>query len=386
MDSILKIGPEDTKYRIFLSKLGHTLVSAETLSEVDERLHGRLFDLIILESLEDIDGASLIEYVRGIPATREVPLLFLYKNQEELSAVKDLSADRVEWLELPYRLGTLAGQTATMLRLRKISGKEDAHATLGEVNATLRELNDRFNRQLEEAREIQFSLIPQTIPGHPSYELAVHYEPLERVGGDWYYVRELESGLLSIQIADVTGHGLSAAFIGCMTKLAMEASTVDDAAAHLSHMNQLMAPSLPEGKFVTMFLCTLNPETGAFVFARAGHPPGLLYKKSTAEVSELKGEGFPVGFFEDAHYEAEEVQLEEGDVVVLFTDAIPESQNRDNEMYGYDRLSAGLKERAATMHASEILEFVRSDFQEFCDGRIVKDDVTVLVLQYTKSQ
>lgn len=382
MDTILKIGPEDPKYKVFLSKLGHSLVTVEDTTRLEETLSSHIFDLIVVDTRCDMDAIALCEFLREAGPTKEIPILYLYEHESEVTILKNRLKDRIEFLSLPYRIGTLAGQTATMLRLRKFSA-HDAHASLGEVNAMLRELNEEFTRQLEEARLIQQSLIPRTAPSHPAYDIAVTYRPLEEVGGDWYYFHETARKRLAIQIADVTGHGLSAAFIGCMTKLAMEAAEGDDPGALLTEVNRLLSSSLPEGRFVTMFSCNFDPESKTFAFARAGHPPALLLRGKSREIEELKGSGFAIGFLDDSTYESGFVTLEKGDAVVLFTDAIPESQNLSNEMYEYKRVSKVLSDAPPEASAQKLLDLIMEDFTRFCDGRIIKDDVTVVLLTCT---
>src|SRR4029079_8459183 len=138
-----------------------------------------------------------------------------------------------------------------------------------------------------EARSIQLALLPTSLPKSSKFEIAASYQPLEEVGGDWYYARTEKSGQVSMVIADVTGHGLSAAFIGTMTKLAMTAADRENPAERLFHMNRLMAPQLPDGRFVTMPSVLYTPETGEVQAGRAGHPPALLLHTATNEVVRL---------------------------------------------------------------------------------------------------
>jgi sigma-B regulation protein RsbU (phosphoserine phosphatase) len=247
----------------------------------------------------------------------------------------------------------------------------------------LRDFTEKFKRELDEARAIQQSLLPKTLPHDPRFEIAALYEPLEEVGGDWFYIDQSSSGKLRVQIADVTGHGLSAAFIGSMTKLAMMAAGEEAPAALLTRMNALMAAQIPEGKFVTMFSYALDPVSGALRYARAGHPQGLLFRAETGEVEELHGEGFPVGFFEDSHYEEREAQLSSGDFIVVLTDCIPEAQNMGGETYGFERLRESLIRVGKTAKTpSEVIAKLVDDFENFRAGRILKDDVTLIVLRY----
>lgn len=186
---------------------------------------------------------------------------------------------------------------------------------------------------------------------------------------------------MSVQIADVTGHGLSAAFIGSMTKLALSATAFEEPDKLLSSMNSLMAPQMPEGKFVTMFSYLYDPESGKLHYARAGHPPGLLVRYSKGEVAQLKGDGFAVGFFDESEYQLQEDYLEPSDILVVLTDALPESQNMAGELYDYDRMASVLLKAGPACTAAEALSLLIGDFESFREGRILKDDVTLIALK-----
>lgn len=225
------------------------------------------------------------------------------------------------------------------------------------------------------------SLVPSKLPRNEKFDVACSYQPLEEVGGDWFNVEELPSGKIAVQVADVTGHGLSAAFIACITKLAVNAANKETPAELLEEMNRLMVPIIPGGKFVTIFSYLFDPETGELQYARGGHPPALLVKRKTNEVKQLKGQGFAIGFFEEATYSKEVDQLDVGDVLMVYTDVLPESQNMKGDTYDYERMSNVLMNSPLEMSSAEILQAVLDDFDDFRDGRLIKDDVTVIVLR-----
>ena len=182
-------------------------------------------------------------------------------------------------------------------------------------------------------------------------------------------------------IADVTGHGLSAAFIGSMTKLAILASAQEEPAKRLAAMNNIMTPCLPPGRFVTMGSVLYDPTSGKVSATRAGHPPCMLVRKGKAAIENIGGEGFAIGFMTDGDYTQQSATLEVGDMLVLVTDGITEAQNRANKMYGFERLAATIRGAAPDAAAAGILKLVLDDLEKFCEGRILKDDVTVMILK-----
>ncbi|RMG40763.1 MAG: hypothetical protein D6719_10035, partial [Candidatus Dadabacteria bacterium] len=379
MDTLLLLGDKVEKLDKFLAKMGHKAIDAGRGDNLAAIISENTFDLIIINPGVDLDRIELLNFLRDNDMTREVPIIFVYEGLKEQQQISALGYKKIEMLLGPVSVGVLASRIAMQLRLRKFAGR-DAYATLGEKNARLTELNERFKKELKEARQIQENLLPKKLPADERFQISIAYNPLEEVGGDWYYVQKEKSGV-SLHCADVTGHGLSAAFIGSMTKLALAAADKEMPGELLTEMNRLMASQIPEGKFVTMFSCLYNPDTSELHYARAGHPPALLVRAADKSVEELKGEGFALGFLDDASYTSLSTQLNNGDAIVIFTDGLTEAQNLANEMYeSSGRLNNILAESVSNSSAEDILRAVLNDFEDFRQERILKDDITVLVL------
>lgn len=382
MDSILIVGRIDEKLPPFFEKVGYKLYSDRDPAGAAAIVDTEVIDLILIDAGEDKLGHEFCEFFRKHERTRETPIVVLCPDRLQVMQIKDLHFDKVECLQAPYSLGTVASKVATSLRIRKMAGKDD-RASLAEVNAALRDLNERHARELQEARAIQKGLLPTALPADPAFDIAATYEPLEEVGGDWYHIGKTASGKLQILLADVTGHGLAAAFIGSMTKLALSAANRDLPGELLFEMNRLMAPNIPQGRFVTANAYLYDPRTGALAFGRAGGPAALLLRRQSGETVELKGEGFPIGFFEDSEYKTEQTTLLVGDLLVIITDGITEAQNRGSRFFGTEGLANAVRKTTSNASAAEVLETIKSDFKTFLDGRILKDDVTIVVLTRT---
>lgn len=381
MDSLLLLGIENQKLTAFLSKLGYKVTTHSPDESIPDTINKDLFDLIVLENEFDIDGVELCKLIRAEEKTKQVPILYLGCSDELKEELKEEHISKIATVGENYKISSVVTKISTELRLRKFAGANEETASIGEINARLRELNERFTKELAEARSIQMSLVPSKLPKEDRVDIACSYQPLEEVGGDWFYVDKLEDGKISVQIADVTGHGLSAAFIACITKLALIAAKESNPAKLLSTMNSLMEPVIPNGKFVTAFSYLYDPETGTLDYARGGHPPAILIRKNKKEIEHLKGEGFAIGFFDEAEYSDESTSLEEGDVLMVYTDVLPESQNMKGQTYDYDRMSEVLLNAPAEATSAELLQSVLDDFDEFREGRLIKDDVTVIVLK-----
>jgi sigma-B regulation protein RsbU (phosphoserine phosphatase) len=379
-DSLLFYGPAEHKGIQFLKKMGYQIAVPDAADSPAGLLKNQLFDLVVIEGTFP-HAVDLCEYLRADRGTQDIPIVYLGCSSKERALLGERSVKGVEFVEKESSPGILLSRIAMQLRLRKIGGADEMRASLAAMNATLRDLNSRFKKELEEARQIQESLLPKKLPADARYELAASYQPLEEVGGDWYFIDLTPSKKVSVQIADVTGHGLSAAFIGSMTKLAMAAADKEAPHELLCSMNRLMAKQIPDGRFVTMAAMLYDPASGRLQFSGAGHPPAIVVRRAQGCVQQLASSGFAVGFFEDTEYQLQEIQLEVGDTVLLITDGISEAQNMQSENYGFDRLGQALLNTDRDAGLGEVLRQLLEDFDAFRAHRILKDDVTLCALK-----
>jgi len=380
-DNILIFGGKDQGLLNLLERLGYKLQIVTVMQEVENVLRNGVVDCVFIDESEGQDAVGVVDFFLSYDLTKDLPIVIRTMNEldDKLVSLLQQYGEQIIVLKKSVSAGIVVAKIAMQLRLRKFAGENEATASLSEVNAKLRDLNKHFEDDLKEAVVIQQSLIPAKLPNDPRFSIAVSYEPLEGVGGDWYYVEQRSDGQVAVQIADVTGHGLPAAFIAAMTKLAMTAAGELPPNLMLTKMNQLMSPNLPDGRFVTIFSYLYDPSTGDLEYARGGHPFGLLL--SGNNVTELDVGGFALGFMDETEYQVEKVHLNVGDVVLVYTDALTESQNMSGEMFELSHLSEALVSAVKAFDSSLVLRSIREKFDQFRDGRIVKDDVTVIALK-----
>lgn len=380
MDLIFYLGNTDQKLPRFLERLGYAVLGATNNVALPDLISRTNVDLILIDGRVLGDVVDMCAFLRSQENTRGIPIVCISpENSSELYEPDII--DKVDIVQAPFSVGTLAGRIATQLRLRKQAGGDELQGTLAEINAALRDHNERFRKELEEARAIQQSLLPRALPSDDRYQLAVSYQPLEEVGGDWYFASVDSDGKLLLQVADVSGHGLSAAFIASMTKLAMTAADKSRPDELLKEMNRYLGPQIPSGRFVTVGGCLYDPATGKVQCSRAGHPPALVLSRQERSVRQLKGQGFAIGFDEAGSFTLEEDTLAPGDALLLFTDGISEAQNRAMSAYGLERLSTAISRTAAESSASQMLRAILDDFNSFRQDRLLRDDVTLLLVK-----
>lgn len=380
MDSIFFLGRDSDTLPNFLERLGYSIIHPSEDVPLADFVSKSSMDLILIDGriMGDLEGMCAL--FRSQPNTRAVPIVCISDKAVEADGVED-SSGAIEVVQTPFSVGALASRIALTLRLRKLAGNDERKSSLAEINASLRDHNLKFKKELEEARAIQQSLLPRTLPKDSRMELAVSYQPLDEVGGDWYFAESNSSGAISMQIADVSGHGLSAAFIGSMAKLAMTAAAKEAPHELLGEMNRLLAPQIPSGRFVTMGSCLYDPKNGKIQWARAGHPPALLFRRKSGKVFKLLGEGFAVGFFEDSSYSVVEDELQVGDLLLMFTDGVTEARDLSGEAFGMERLAAALSSTQPESSSADMLRGILDAFDTFRGERLIRDDVTVILLK-----
>lgn len=382
MDSILLIGNGDPKLPTLLTKMGYTIHQRADHVESADAAAEHMVDLIIIDSrASTFDPINLCKTLRATEVTKQLPIILLAKSRREPLAVENQEIPRIECIPIPYTFGMVAAKIATSVRVRKLRGADPkSKPNLGEVNSALRDLNKRFAKEMEDAKAIQQSLLSQELPCDEKIDIAVYYRPLEEVGGDWYFVEKHKNGKITAEVLDVTGHGLAAAFIGAMTKLASAATKADEAAKLLSGLNSLLSSSLPPGRFVTVGALSYDPTSGDGAYAAAGHPPAVIARADgSSEI--LKTAGFPVGFTDDAEYNHVDFNLKIGDSLILYSDGVTEAQDRAKSMYGMERLSDALLKVGVCNSAQDVVNLVMSDFERFLDGKRLKDDVTLMAIK-----
>lgn len=380
MDLIFYLGNNDQKLPKFLERLGYAVLGSSNNVALPDLISRTNVDLILIDGRALGEVADMCAFFRSQENTRGIPIVCISPENSSELYEPDL-IDKIDIVQAPFSVGTLAGRIATQLRLRKQAGGDELQGTLAEINAALRDHNERFRKELEEARAIQQSLLPRSLPSDERFQLAVSYEPLEEVGGDWYYASMDQDGQLVLQVADVSGHGLSAALIASMTKLAMTAAEKSQPDELLREMNRYLASQIPAGRFVTVGGCLYDPATGKVQWSRAGHPPALILSRARGEIRQLKGHGFAIGFDESGSFSLEQDTLAPGDALLLFSDGISEAQNRSMAQYGLERLAAALRRTSPNSSAAEMLRAILDDFNAFRQERLLKDDVTLVLVK-----
>lgn len=229
--------------------------------------------------------------------------------------------------------------------------------------------------ELAIARRIQTSILPRALPELVGLRLAASYRPMTAVAGDFYDFLPLGEHRVTVLVADVSGHGVPAALIASMLKVAfaLQAADATDPAAILIALNSILN-GLLDGQFVTAACAHIDLEAHAITYAGAGHPPAILVRRASGDVLELAENGLFLGPFRNASYTNARVPFDPGDRLLLYTDGIIEATFSDGEPFGPTRL----REFAVAQVNSEPAAFANA-LMNTVSIHEQEDDLTIVV-------
>jgi len=239
----------------------------------------------------------------------------------------------------------------------------------------------RLEREFQLARDIQQTFLPNQMPEMPGWEMDVRWETARQVGGDFYDYFLLPDGRLAFLIADVSDKGLAASLYMTVTRTLLRAAALESTspAETMEHVNDLLLVNSQSGLFVTTFYGILNLQNGLLTYAIAGHNPPILIQYNEKKIFEFEKGGIALGAMADIHLDEEQILLEPGDCLFLYTDGVTESFNMQDQMYGNDRL-IDIMNTVIGEPATEVLEAVEADLDAFRGEAPLSDDTTMLAI------
>jgi serine phosphatase RsbU (regulator of sigma subunit) len=240
---------------------------------------------------------------------------------------------------------------------------------------------ERLERELQLAMEIQQRFQPTAPPIVPGYEFQGISFPCYEIGGDYYDFIEREDGRLVIALGDVSGKGTAAALLMSSLHAAIHAQTGshDTLVETISAVNRYLADNIPSNRFVTLFYAELDPESGAVSFLNAGHNPPLIVH-AAGTVEQLASGGLPLGIKADADYREGRTTLQMGDVLVIYSDGVTEAASPSGEEFGPTRLYEVVS-RNVDASAAGIRDRIESALTKFSQGTQAADDITLVIVK-----
>ena len=235
--------------------------------------------------------------------------------------------------------------------------------------------------ELETARRIQFSILPEGLPAIAGLRIAAAYHPMSAVAGDFYQFIPVDPHRLGVLVADVSGHGVPAALISSMIKVAMQSvvRVAPNPGELLGHLNRILSPEL-RGQLTTAAYLWIDTETRLARYSAAGHPPLLHWKGAQGELEWLESNGLLFGITPECDYPVRTLSLRPSDRLVLYTDGMTEPESPTGEAFGDRRLERVLGPHRS-FPASDLLQRMLVELQRWQPpGTLQQDDITVIVM------
>jgi serine phosphatase RsbU (regulator of sigma subunit)/anti-sigma regulatory factor (Ser/Thr protein kinase) len=273
--------------------------------------------------------------------------------------------------------GTLPNDVVELQRELRAARQE-----IRELQRQLQESALHFEHQTHIARRFQSLFNPPTLPRIEGVNFCVKYQPCENVGGDIYDVFEMGNNCVGILVGDIAGSGLAAVLVTALTKMAFDTFRQNEYSPSviLEKVNAHLVRHTLGNQFLTAFLGVLDLETRRLKYVNAAHPAPILYSADRFEL--LDTDGLCCGMFEEPRLEEKEVQLKDGDHLLLFTRGLLDMAGASGKRYQDARLYHVLEGRRERP-IGDIMRLIVDDFRDHLNGAVQTEDLTVVGLELT---
>ncbi|MBI5962576.1 MAG: SpoIIE family protein phosphatase [Chloroflexi bacterium] len=241
----------------------------------------------------------------------------------------------------------------------------------------------QLENELELSQVIQRGLLPREVPSIAGMNIAAFSRPAQIVGGDYFDFVDFKDGTHGFVMADVSGHGVSAGMFMSSLQTAFHTliPDADSPISVLERINRLYIHNINFTTFVTTFLGKYDPQTRTLSYANAGHNSAYLYRVSTNEETWLRPTGPAIGLMERFIIYTEDVVMEPGDTLLLYTDGITEASNHQGVLWGEDRLADIIRQNVE-LSAEQMIQKIMKALKEHTGGIPLADDVTLVISKF----
>ena len=360
--------------RLLLKGAGYQTEAADSPAAVLDALQHEKFDLVLMDlnyardTTSGKEGLDLIERIHALDS--DLPIVVMTAWATVDLAVESMRLGVRDFVQKPWENSRL---------LRKLKTQIDYGRRMRDREAAQQSRERQLKLELDEAREIQRGLMPRRMPHLHGFSIANAWQPARGVSGDYLAAFKLDDARAALCVADVAGKGFPAALLmsnmqAALKSLASESISPSELCGKL---NLLMCGNTPLRKFITCFYSELDLNTRKLMFTNAGHNPPMLVRRD-GECILLEEGGRVIGAFCDSTFTQQEIQLYDGDKLLLFTDGVTEARNAAGDEFGEQRLQACLRSYVGR-NAAELRTLILDEVTAFCAGNF-DDDATMMVL------
>jgi len=391
---ILIVDDKDVNVRLLEGMLrvaGYTAVESTTdPGQVCELHRQNRYSLILLDlQMPGMDGFQVMAGLNAIEEDGYLPVLVI--TAQPSHKLRALEAGAKDFVSKPFDLAELRARVHNILEVRLLHVEAKAYVRELEASREVIRLKnlaeqERSERELTLAQETQESLLPRSLPQFENYQLTAFSRPTRYVGGDFYDFLQLTSGEWMGVLADVSGKGIPAALLSSMVLGALSTAFHSDARPDqaLNAVNKLVCEKSLPFQFVTLFLFVLNSD-GAGLFISAGHNPIYVFRAATGTIEKLSSDAFVMGMFEDAVYQSRALQLENKDLLLVYSDGLTDAESPLEERFGVDRLRDIIRKDGPS-GAQALERAILGSLAGFTQAMPQTDDITFLIVERREAE
>lgn len=359
-----KVHDKDS-FCIYTDRGDYYIISSITEKEA---LYSRMISMYVTIFIEIFVFASLFVFIYLL--IKKVIIKNIDKINNSLTKITDGDLDEIVNVRTNEEFAILS---------------DDINSTVSTLKRYIKEADERIDKELEFARQIQHSALPSVFPPYPNrfdFDIFAQMDTAKEVGGDFYDFYMLENHRLTFLIADVSGKGIPAAMF-MMTAKTLIKNLVEsgmEPSQAFSQANNKLCENNEAGMFVTAWLGVLDLNTGLLKYVNAGHNPPLIKRRGEAFEYLCSKPNFFLAGMENIKYKANEIQLSPGDELFLYTDGVTEASDISCELFGTDRLLESLNENN-NLSVNKLCNKVKSDVDRFVGDASQSDDITMLAVK-----
>lgn len=355
-------------------------------------------DLILLDvMMPQMDGLEVIKRLKDDTDTRAIPVLWLTAKSQTEDKLKGLEFGGDDYITKPFDLREVTARINAVLgRTRPVKY----------INPLINAMGDSFSEEgvaelgshLQAAAEIQMKLLPEKPPTYDGFDIATLFRSSTSVSGDFYDFIPLTDTRIGVVLGDVKGHGIPAALLMVMIQTASRllSNQADCPATILKGINTLLFQNTDLEQFATMVYGILELDSGRFTYSNGGHCPPIHFitdsensdnhNQNEEKFELLETGGMLIGAFDIATFSSDTCQLTQGDVLVLYTDGVTETEGQEpNDFYGEERLIECFS-KYITLSAESLCAVLQKELMEFSGTTQTKDDRAVVVIKRTDAK
>jgi len=382
--------------------LGYTVTCVESGQKALDLMRQNKFEMVLIDlPMQDRSAEEFIKGMKADNALRGIPLMILADRDQLEEAERCMKSGAEDYIVLPFIPVVLKARVSANLERQRVRNAEQ-----------LQKETMKYGRDVEIGQQIQLSFLPEKLPQPPGWEIVAHFEPDPEVAGDFYDAFSLSNNHVSLIMGDVSDKGITAALFMALFRSLLRAyiqqdysagrldgldersnvgSSVERVIAVQSIDRQLLKTAIEltnsyilnnhasSNMFATIFFGILDPISGVLIYINAGHEPPLVFQQGGKVTERLNPTGLAVGMMPDVDFKVQQIQLEPGDTLLIFSDGVLEAKNPSGQSFGKEGLLKLLEKADST--ATALINRIESSLRAHIAESAQLDDLTTLAVR-----